>query len=53
MNAVLAIPEASPDSWGSTSLIAAISTGLKANPPPTPISSIDGSTRGCELNVTR
>ena len=36
MNAVLTMPDASPDSSGLTSLIAASSTGLKAMPAPNP-----------------
>ena len=36
MNAVLTMPDASPDSSGLTSLIAASSTGLKAMPAPKP-----------------
>ena len=44
MNAVFATPDASPDSLGSTSLIAASSTGLKARPIPKPRTIISGST---------
>ncbi len=42
MNDVLTIPEARPDSCGSTSLIAASSTGLKAMPAPRPSSTMLG-----------
>ncbi|CAK0586711.1 Uncharacterised protein [Burkholderia pseudomallei] len=38
------MPEASPESLGATSLIAASSTGLNATPAPTPTSIIPGST---------
>ena len=44
MKAVLTTPEASPDSLGSTSLIAAISTGFIAIPTPIPRMIIAGST---------
>ena len=44
MNEVLTMPEASPDSVGATSLMAASSTGLRATPLPTPSSTIPGST---------
>ena len=44
MNAVLTIPDTRPDSCGSTSLIAAISTGLNAIPAPIPSSTMPGST---------
>ena len=44
MNDVLMTPDASPDCSGSTSLIAASSTGLNAMPAPTPIRIMLGST---------
>ena len=44
MNAVFTIPEASPESSGLTSPIAAISTGLNAMPAPNPIRIVAGST---------
>ena len=44
MNAVLTTPEASPDSSGATSLIAASSTGLNAMPAPIPSRIMLGST---------
>ena len=53
MNAVLVMPDARPASCGSTSLIAAISTGLKASPPPTPINSIAGQNVDNERAVHR
>ena len=44
MKAVLTIPDASPASLGSTSPIAASSSGLKVMPPPMPIRIMPGST---------
>ena len=44
MNEVLTTPDARPDSCGSTSPIAASSTGLKAMPAPMPSRTIEGST---------
>ena len=44
MNDVLTMPDASPDSSGSTSLIAASSTGLNAMPAPKPSRHMLGKT---------
>ena len=52
MNAVFTIPDARPDSLGSTSLIAASSTGLNAIPPPTPSRIMLGSTSTTKLPST-
>jgi hypothetical protein len=52
MNEVLTTPEASPDSCGSTSPIAASSTGLNAMPAPIPSSTIAGSTSIMKLPPT-
>ena len=52
MNEVFTTPEASPDSCGSTSPIAASSTGLKAMPAPMPSRIIEGSTSMTKLPST-
>ncbi len=52
MNAVLTTPEASPDSLGSTSLMAASSTGLNAMPAPKPSRIMLGSTSTTKLPST-
>ena len=52
MNAVLTMPEASPDSSGSTSLIAASSTGLNAMPAPKPSRIMLGRTSTTKLPST-
>ena len=52
MKPVFTIPEASPDSLGLTSLIAAISTGFIAIPTPTPRTIIVGSTSVQKLPFT-
>ena len=44
MKLVLTNPEASPESAGDTSLIAASSTGLNASPAPNPSSTMPGNT---------
>ena len=49
---MLTTPEARPASWGSTSPIAASSTGLKAMPAPMPSSTIEGSTSVTKLPST-
>ena len=53
MNAVLTMPDASPDSSGATSLIAASSTGLKAMPAPKPSRSMLGQHVDDEAAVDR
>ena len=52
MNAVLTTPEARPASLGSTSLIAASSTGLNAMPAPKPSRIMLGSTSTTKLPST-
>ena len=52
MNAVLTMPEASPDSSGATSLIAASRTGLNAMPAPMPSRIMLGSTSTTKLPST-
>ena len=52
MNEVLTIPEARPASLGSTSLIAARSTGLKAMPAPMPSRIMLGRTSTTKLPST-
>ena len=52
MNAVLTTPEASPDSSGATSLMAASSIGLKAIPAPKPSRIMAGSTSITKLPST-
>ena len=52
MNAVLTTPDASPDSSGDTSLIAASSIGLKAMPAPNPSRIIAGSTSTAKFPST-
>ena len=53
MNDVLTTPDASPDSSGATSLIAASSTGLNAIPAPMPSRSMLGSTSTTKLPADR
>ena len=53
MNAVLTTPDASPDSSGATSLIAASSIGLKAMPAPKPSRIIAGQHVDGEVPVHR
>ena len=51
MNAVLTTPEASPDSSGATSLMAASNIGLKAMPAPKPSTIMLGSTSTTNVPV--
>ena len=52
MNEVLTTPDASPDSSGATSLMAASSIGLKAMPAPKPSRIMAGSTSTTKLPST-